>query len=60
MKTVTTICDRCGCVVISDGGVLTAEAGDVRARIHTPLDLCGQCWRLLVEWLATPRAEAQP
>jgi hypothetical protein len=59
MKMITISCDRCAAVITEKAAVLTVEAGALRDRLHTPVDLCPECARKLLEWLAAPTAREE-
>jgi hypothetical protein len=59
MRRTTTICDRCSTEIVEGAAVLTVEAGDLRDRLHQPVDLCRKCAGRLAEWLATGRETQQ-
>jgi hypothetical protein len=53
MRHPTVTCDRCATVINEGAAVLTVEAGNLRDRLHNPVDLCPECSRKLLEWLTT-------
>jgi hypothetical protein len=55
MKATTIICDRCGATITEGAAVLTIEAGNLRTRLHNPVDLCEACAGKLLEWLVAAR-----
>jgi hypothetical protein len=46
-------CDRCAATMTEGAALLAIEAGLLRDRLHTPVDLCEACAAKLLEWLAT-------
>lgn len=52
MKQTNTFCDRCLEPILSDGSVLSAEAGGLRRRRGPiSIDLCVGCCAAFVAWL---------
>jgi len=43
VRTTSITCDRCKAVISEGAAVLTVEAGNLRARLSNPLDLCSEC-----------------
>jgi hypothetical protein len=54
MRSVTVLCDRCRCVVVSGGSVLKIEAGDLLRLSRAPLELCPKCGDSFTSWLHSP------
>jgi hypothetical protein len=59
MRQTTITCDRCSALIIQGAAVLTIEAGDLRDRLHSPVDLCRECAGKLVEWLSTAQMNGE-
>ncbi len=53
MKTITITCNRCAATITEAGSIITIEAGNLRGRLHNPVDLCESCAGKLLEWLMT-------
>jgi hypothetical protein len=47
--------DRCAATISGGAAVPTLQGGNLRARLHQPVDLCQACAGKLVEWIATAR-----
>jgi hypothetical protein len=59
MRRTTTTCDRCSTPIVEGAAVLTVEAGNLRDRLHQPVDLCQECAGKLLEWLTTGPTDQQ-
>jgi hypothetical protein len=54
-------CDRCDSTIRESGSVLATEAGALRDRLPSRLDLCEPCSERFVDWLQSgPRASQRP
>jgi hypothetical protein len=52
-------CDRCGDVILEQGSVMGAKAGEVVQRYPEPLDLCLGCLERFGDWLKGGRQTVQ-
>lgn len=51
MRTSTTLCDRCGQVILEGGSVVDVTAGELRKAAPSRIDLCLDCAGGFVDWL---------
>jgi len=52
-------CDRCGDIILENGSVVGAKAGEAVGRHPEPIDLCRGCLERFGDWLAGGRQTVQ-